>query len=159
MKSGTAVSLTLAGLVWFTGSFAQSDTARPASGRTWSLTRDGVSLQDADKSRRIAVTLPGWHWAGAPYGSSPDLVVGPQGEAIVTSDVAPVLWRIDPVTLSVSVHPLALEADTGMDVGFARLVYSREHEAYIGVSGQLGSVWVIDRALARARKLDRASLR
>ena len=159
MKSGTAVSFTLAGLVWFTGCVAQADTGRPAGGRTWSLTRDGVSLQVADKPKRISVALPGWHWAGAPYGSSPDLAVGPQGEAIVTSDVVPVLWRIDPETLSVSVHPLTLESDTGMDIGFTRLVYSREHDAYVGISGPLGSLWIIDRALARARKLERASIR
>jgi hypothetical protein len=156
MKSGTAIGLTLAGLVLFTGGLAAAAAENPAIHRSWSLTQDGVALQD--KAKRITVRLPGWHWAGAPYGYSPALAVGPQGEAIVTSDVVPVLWRIDPATLAVSVHPLALESDQGMDVGFNRLVYSREHDAFFGFSGALGSLWLIDRSLARARKLERASI-
>jgi hypothetical protein len=93
MKSGTAIGLTLAGLVLFTGGLAPAAAESPAIHRSWSLTRDGVALQD--KAQRITVKLPGWHWAGVAYGYSPALAVGPQGEAIVTSDVIPVLWRID----------------------------------------------------------------
>ena len=148
MKSAKiAVALALAGLALANCAQAQGDA------RVWSLTKDGVSLRDPAKPRPIAVALPGWHFAGAPYGSAPALAIGPQGEAIVTSDIAPVLWRVDPKTLAVSVHTLALDADTDKDVGFSTLVYSREHEAFVGVSGTLGSVWIIDRPLTRARKL------
>jgi hypothetical protein len=144
----TAIAVALAGLVWLGNGHAQT-TSAPA----WSLTGDGVSLSDPAKPRPITVALPGWHWAGAPYGAAPALAIGPQGEAIVTSDVAPVLWRIDPKTLAVSVHALALDADTDKDVGFSSLAYSREHDAFVGVSGVHGSVWMIDRSLLRARKL------
>jgi len=152
MKSATvavalALALALAGLAWLGGAHGQTGA------RAWSLTQDGVSTLDPARPRAISVTLPGWHWAGAPYGSAPALAVGPEGEAIVTSDVAPVLWRIDPKTLAVSIHPLELDADADKDVGFSALAYSREHDAFVGVSGMLGSVWVIDRSLTRARKV------
>jgi hypothetical protein len=65
----------------------------------------------------------------------------------------PTLWRIDAETLAVSAHPLALDSDTDKDVGFSGLVYSREHGAFFGVSGMLGSLWTIDRSLTQARKI------
>jgi hypothetical protein len=160
MKSAkTAVALALAGLAWLPAAHAQSragDQVDAARDRVWSLTRNGVSLRNTSGSRRVTVALPGWHWAGAPYGAAPVLALGPQGEAIVTSDIAPVLWKIDPATLAVSVHALALDADTDKDLGFTALAYSREHDAFVGVSGMLGSVWMIDRPLIRARKVLRS---
>jgi hypothetical protein len=127
--------------------------ADPARHRVWSLTREGVTLHDATKARNIALVLPGWQWAGAPYGCPPDIALGPQGEALVTSDVLPTLWRIDPETLAVSVHAPALDADTDKDVGFSRIVYSREHGAFFGAGSIPGSLWRIDRGLVRAQKI------
>lgn len=151
-------AIVLAALAWSSTGFAQTASVEQvdaARGRIWSLTRDGVSLRPIAPSKQAVVPLPGWHWAGAPYSSEPALAIGPKGEVIVTSDIAPVLWRIDPETLAVSVHPLALDADTDKDVGFSALAYSREHDAFVGVSGPQGSVWIIDRPLSRARKLVR----
>jgi hypothetical protein len=163
MKSAIAVSLAfaaLSSLAWMPASHAQSgpEQVDAARGRIWSLTRDGASLRPAAAAQRAVVALPGWHWAGAPYSVEPALAIGPGGEVIITSDVAPVLWRIDPATLAVSVHALALDADTDKDVGFSALAYSREHDAFVGISGAQGSVWIIDRALARARKVLRSQL-
>lgn len=157
MKRARVVALALSGLVWLTGGYAQAQVGQNVDatrGRVWSLTESGVSLHDTAGSHRATVALPGWHWAGEPYGSAPALALGPQGEAIVTSDIVPVLWKIDSVTLAVSVHALTLDADTDMDVGFSSLAYSREHDAFVGVSGNLGSVWMIDRPLTRARKIE-----
>jgi hypothetical protein len=88
-----------------------------------------------------------------PYGRLPDLALGPSSEAVITSNVVPTLWRIDPETLVVSVHPLLLDSDTDKDVGFSGLVYSSEHEAFFAVSDAHGSLWRIDRGLERARKI------
>ena len=78
---------------------------------------------------------------------------GPKGEAVVTSNVVSTLWRIDPQTLAVTEHPLALDADAGRDVGFSSLIYSPRHAAYFAVSGAHGSVWRIDTRLQRAQKV------
>lgn len=125
----------------------------PARDRVWFLTRDGVSVYDVAKSERILVPLPSWLWVDTPYGRLPDLALGPSGEAVITSNVVPTLWRIDPETLVVSVHPLLLDSDTDKDVGFSGLVYSSEHEAFFAVSDAHGSLWRIDRGLERARKI------
>src|SRR5512134_3582514 len=76
--------------------------------RVWFLTQAGVFVHDASRPERVAVTLPGWVTVGAADGCPPDMALGPKGEALVTSNIVPTLWRIDPDTLAVSVHPLAL---------------------------------------------------
>ena len=133
---------------------SKTDLAR---NRVWLLTREGVFLQDfEDRALAGSITkleIPGWIWAGAPYGSLPDLALGPKGEAVITSDVLPTLWRIDPETLAVSVHPISLDADTDRDVGFSGLAYSPEHSMYFAVSPGQGTLWRVDRELTRAQKI------
>jgi hypothetical protein len=48
---------------------------------------------------------------------------------------------------------LELDADTDKDVGFSGLAYSAEHGAFFAVSDLHGSLWRIDRTLARAEKV------
>jgi hypothetical protein len=128
----------------------------PVRGRIWQLTRAGVVVREEASSRQFA--LPGWLWAGRPYGCPPDLALGPDGEAVITSNVVPTLWRIDPETLAVTVHPLELDADQDKDIGFSRLVYWPERAAFFAVADHHGSRWEIDRELTRARKLSSSEL-
>jgi hypothetical protein len=121
--------------------------------RVWVLTENGVVLYRNDRRERVVIALPEWFSAGAPYGCPPALTLGPKGEAIVTSDVVPTLWRIDPETLQVSVHRLVLDADADKDVGFSALAYSSRHGKYFAVSSQHGSVWSVDPLLAKAQKV------
>jgi hypothetical protein len=125
----------------------------PQRDRLWVLRTNGVHLYSL-KTRQLLrhVPLPGWYWAGEPYSCAPDLAIGPRGEALVTSDIAPVLWRIDPRSLTVTIRQLWLEADTHMDIGFTGLAYSARHGAYFGVS-YVGSLWAMDKGLSRARKI------
>jgi hypothetical protein len=121
--------------------------------RIWVLAREGVYVYDVSRPERIAVTLPDWITVDAPYSCPPDLALGPRGEAVVTSNVVPTLWRIDPDTLATSVHPLALDADTEKDVGFSGLAYSAQHGAFIAASYAHGTLWKIDALLEKAEKI------
>lgn len=120
--------------------------------RTWVIDAGEVYLEQAGKPRR-AVTLPEWQWARQPYACAPAVATGPRGEAVVTSNVLPILWKIDPDTLAVSVHRLELDADNDKDVGFSGLVYSERSGAYFAVSELKGSLWRIDPLLRRAQKM------
>jgi hypothetical protein len=150
-------------LFWFSAaaalliaSEASADPLRhrvqPERARSWVIDANGLFLEEARKPRR-AIELPDWQWAGEPYACAPDIAIGPRGEVVVTSNVLPVLWKIDPDTLAVSVHRLELDADTDKDVGFSGLTYSERHGAFIGVSEQHGSLWRIDPLLRRAQKI------
>ena len=119
----------------------------PPRAHAWQLTRDGVVAD------RTAVPLPGWIRAEEAYACPPDLAVGPKGEAVITSNVVPTLWRVDPETLAVTEHPLALDEDGGRDVGFSGLVYSPKHAAYFAISHAHGTLWRIDTQLKRAQKI------
>ena len=129
----------------------------PARNRMWVLTHDGVFLYDTATPKLIAeIALPGWQEVDARYSCPADLAVGPRGEALVTSNVVPTLWRIDPETLAVSVHELALDADREKDVGFSRLTYSVEHGVFFAVSAAHGTLWRIDPLLRRAERVQRS---
>lgn len=125
---------------------------QPERARAWVINAKGLFLERAGKPTR-AVTLPDWQWASEPYACAPDIAIGPRGEAVVTSNVLPVLWKIDPETLAVSMHRLELDADTDKDIGFSGLVYSERNGAYFAVSGLHGSLWRIDPLLRRAQKI------
>jgi hypothetical protein len=128
----------------------QKDAARQ---RGWILTPTGVVVVDFKLRQSIAlVQLPEWTWAGAEYSCVPDLAVGPKGEALVSSNVVPTLWRIDPVTLAVTRHEPVLDADTTKDVGFTGLTYSAKQEAFFAVS-EFGALWRIDPLFRRAQKI------
>ena len=127
-------------------------------GRVWLLTHEGVFLQQAGKAGRVAISLPEWHWVGEPYACMPDLTLGPRGEAIITSNIVPKVWRIDPQSLLVTAHDLTLDADTGKDVGFSGILYSPKHDAYLAVSELQRSFWRIDTRLERASKTSAAQL-
>jgi hypothetical protein len=126
--------------------------AQPERARAWVIEGSGLFLEEARKPRR-AVELPHWQWAGRPYACAPDIAIGPRGEAVVTSNVLPVLWKIDPDTLAVSMHRVHLDADTDKDVGFSGLAYSERYGAYLAVSELTGTLWRIDPLLRRAQKV------
>lgn len=131
----------------------------PARDRLWVLTKSGVQLYDLKSRQKIRdIALPDWSWAGEPYGCSPDLALGPTGEALISSDIRPTLWRVDAVTMRVSKHELVLDEDRDKDVGFSGLVYSAEQGAYFAVSAVQGSLWRIDPLLSRAQKIPLSAL-
>jgi hypothetical protein len=115
------------------------------------LTREGVQIHSA-AAQPVSVGLPGWIYAGGPH-CPPALALGPQGEVVVTSNVIPTLWRIDPESLTVTVHPLVLDSDQDKDVGFAAVVYAPEQRAYMAYSEIQRSTWKVDASLTGASKL------
>lgn len=130
------------------------DKLDAAHNRVWLLTGAGVAVYDAAAPDRVLqVPLPGWQFAGEPYGCLPDLALGPDGEAVISSDVEPVLWSVDPRTLAVTRHELQLDADSEKDVGFTSLRYVPGKDEFVAVSGLQGSIWHIDGQLRQAHKV------
>jgi hypothetical protein len=122
--------------------------------RIWRLTQTGLALENEASGETQIVALPNWLWAHAEYaGCLPDLALGRTGEVVVTSNITPTLWRVDPQTLAVTERTLWLNAEYGKEVGFTGLVYSPREDVYFAVSALHGSLWRIDPQLRKAQML------
>lgn len=161
MFDGTVARVLMAGAIAVSGSTATADeeslklVSDPERDRAYVLVRDGVDVLEASTRRKLArVTLPGWVWADEAYSAPPDIALAPQGDILVTSNVLPVLWRIDRRTLGSTVHPLALDQDRDKDVGFTRLRWSPGLRTFVAWTDS-GARWHIDAALGKAWKVSR----
>jgi hypothetical protein len=127
------------------------DSARE---RLWVLTWNGVELHNVKTRQKLAhVLLPDWLWVKEPYSCPPDLALGPKGEAVISSNVVPTLWRVDPTTFAAGKYEPVLDEDVGKDVGFSALAYSAKQGVFFAVSGLHGSLWRIDPLFRRAQKV------
>jgi hypothetical protein len=129
----------------------QVDAARD---RLWTLTLDGVDLYDVKtRTRQAHISLADWLWVTEQFSCPPDLAIGPKGEVLISSNVLPTLWRIDPVTLAASKHELVLDGDAREEIGFTGLAYSAEQGVFFAVSAMEGSLWRIDPLFRRAQSI------
>ena len=96
--------------------------------------------------------MPDWIRVDEPYSCAPDLVLDPSGAALVSSNIVPALWRIDPETFAVGRHDLALDSDTDKDVGFTGLAVAAEQGVLLAVSAIHGSLWRVDLRRNEAEK-------
>ena len=120
--------------------------------RLWILDRNSVYLYDAATRRLIGrVELP--ERSVAAEGCAPELALTRSGAALVTSNVIPTIWEIDPKGLAVRLHRLCLDADNDKDVGFTGLAFGADGNGLLGVSSLLGSVWTIDLVKDTAHKV------
>jgi len=128
--------------------------------RVWLLTREGLAIYDpAAPNRILRVPVHGWRIGRDPHGCLPDLALDPRGGAVISSDIMPVLWRVDPETLAVTRHELRVDDDRDKEVGFTYLRYLPAQQAYLAASGPRGTIWRIDRELRYAHRLLREAPR
>jgi hypothetical protein len=126
----------------------------PSGTHRWELQWDSVSLYDAATSQFIRRFALG----GAAQSSSrdfcpPDIVADGSGGAYVTSNVQPVLWRVQPATGLVVRHDLAVDSDGAKDFGFIALDRSADGVTLYGVSSNDGATWLLDPRARTASKI------
>jgi hypothetical protein len=123
------------------------------SGRAWVLGRETVSVHESLGGRELArVALPGWLFVDPDLACPPDLALDAAGDAYVSSNVVPVLWRIDGRSFEVTRIELALDADQDRDVGFSALSVAADG-SLLAASTLAGSLWGIDARAATGAKL------
>jgi hypothetical protein len=128
----------------------RTDTARS---RLWVLDATGLSLHDSINGRRLRhVELPGLFLAGRDDLCPPDVAFDAAGTAFVSSDVLPVIWRVDPERFEVTRIELAVDADQDKDVGFTGLSFASDG-IVIAAGSTFPSLWRIDLNRASASKV------
>ena len=125
-----------------------------ASGKVWALHADRLEVHDPMQAGATkSIRLPGWTWAAEPYACPPDIALLVGGDVVVTSNVMPAIWRIDPATLAVTRHDVAVPDDRNRDVGFSRLFRSARSDTLFAAGALDNSLWLIDPSLERAQPI------
>lgn len=124
-----------------------------ARNRLWVLEQDAVTVYDSTNGRRLRrLILPDWVLAGPRDSCPPSLALDASGAAFISSNVVPVLWRVDPQRFQISQIPLVLTADADKDVGFTGLAFSADGTLH-AAGATIASMWRIDVGAGRASKV------
>jgi len=127
--------------------------ADPARNRLWVLDHEVISVYDNTNGRRLRrIVLPDWIALPQRYSCLPDLALDSSGTAFVSSNVLPVLWRIDPQRYEVARIELVLDTDNDKDVGFTGLSFAGDG-TLLAAGAMAAALWQIDTSAARARKI------
>jgi len=127
--------------------------ADPARNRLWVLDLEVISVYDNTNGRRLRrIVLPEWMVLPKNYSCLPDLALDSSGTAFVSSNVLPVLWRIDPQRYEVTRIELVLDTDTDKDVGFTGLSFAGDG-TLLAAGAMAAALWQIDTSAASARKI------
>lgn len=124
-----------------------------ARGRIWILGTDALYLHEKGVSAEPrSFRLPGWMHVIRSQACPPDMAIDYSGAAIVSSNIVPRLWRIDPESLAVIELDVRLHGDEGKDIGFTSLELL--HPGSVRASSSTGrSRWEIQLHDKTARKL------
>ena len=149
-RSLSETAATVPGISAFFPPRVERDTAR---GRIWTLNEGTVLLYDG-RTRTLAkkVALTGWSSVSDQHSCPADLAVDVAGHVIVSSNIAPTLWRINAETLDAERLEITLDADHDKDVGFTGLLSTSRDRLY-AISAIHGSLWRIDLNSRRGTKL------
>ena len=121
--------------------------------RLWVLEPEALSLHDNINGRRLRrLPLPDPFFVGEDQACAPDIAWDAAGTVFVSSNVLPVLWRIDPQGFEITRIELELGADGDKDVGFTGLSFA-EGDVLIAAGTTYASLWRID--YDREREQDR----
>lgn len=129
---------------------ARADTER---NRLWVLEPDALSLYDNTNGRRLRrLELPLPFFVGEEHACAPDIAWDAGGTVFVSSNVIPVLWRVDPQRFEITRMELELGSDGHKDAGFTRLSFGADG-TMTATGTTYASLWRIDLRSATATKV------
>jgi hypothetical protein len=121
--------------------------------RLWVLEPESLTLYDNLNGRRLRrLALPDPFFAGDEHACPPDVAFDASGTVFVSSNVLPVLWRVDPQRFEVTRIELALGTDADKDIGFTGLSFAGDG-VLIAAGSTFSSLWRIDLRSATANKV------
>jgi hypothetical protein len=124
----------------------------------WELAWDSVSLHDAATSALIRkFPLEGASQTNSRDFCPPDLVLTRTGTAYVTSNIQPVLWRVNPATATIERLDLELDSHHLREFGFTGLSASADGQTLYAFASSDGALWHLDPSTLEARRLTGAA--
>jgi hypothetical protein len=129
---------------------ARADVER---NRLWVLEPEALSLHDNTNGRLLRrIALPAPFFVGEEHACPPDIAWDAAGTVFASSNVLPVLWRINPRSFEVTRIELELGANGDKDVGFTGLSFAADG-ALIAAGTTYASLWRIDLRTATASRI------
>ena len=122
-------------------------------GMDYVLDGDAVRVSGDASGHERRVELPGPIFADPRYACPPAMIVDASGAIVVSSNIAPILWRIEPGSLTVRRFDLQLDSDRERDVGFSGLAIGERDGTLIALAGAMGSLWKVQLSSGKAEKL------
>jgi len=130
---------------------AKSDMAH---GLRWDLGWGAVLAYEEASGRFIRrISLADASFSGARGACRPGLLLSRSGAVIVSSNIEPVLWRIDPATFEVRRYDIVPDSDRSKDFGFSALAWDANEKVLYAASAMMGTLWRIDLDAATATKI------
>ena len=121
--------------------------------RLWVLEPEALTLYDNTNGRRLRrIVLPDVVLAGVGHACPPGMVLDRAGALFISSNVVPVVWRVNPIGFEVTRTALTLDSDADKDVGFTGLSVAA-NGVLMAAGATFGSLWRIDLGRSRASKV------
>jgi hypothetical protein len=119
--------------------------------RLWVLTLEHVYVYDT-RTRKLLrrVNLPNWPIAG--HMCPPDIALGKDGAAFVSSNVQPSLLQVGPADFHAREHRLQAVSGKQWEIGFGALAFAADGTLY-GLSALAGSLFTINLASGTATEI------
>lgn len=131
---------------------AKTDLAR---GQRWELRWGTVAVYDVATERLVrTIELPGAILASPAGSCTPDLVLARSGAAWISSNAAPVLWRISPERFEVERFELSVDDARQRDIGFSALALGPGERQMYAASAATGTLWRVELAGAKAAPVE-----
>jgi len=130
---------------------AERDIAR---GRSYVLEGGTVRVSSDAAGILRRIDLPDAVFAHLPYACPPAMIVDRSGAVIISSNVLPVLWRIEPEGFTVRRYELLLDLEKDLDVGFSGLAAAHDDGIVFAHAGALGSLWRIELPSGKATEIN-----
>ena len=126
----------------------KADTVR---GRLWLLSLQQVTVYEIKTGDMIKqIALPAWSLAGIQC--APDLILDASGDALISSNVEPRLWKIDATTFNMKEYAINMPGKENWDNGFGALAFAADGSLY-AMSSFAGSLWRIELATSSASEI------
>ena len=134
--------------------FAQPLRIASDAAHRWELSWNSVSVRDAVTSAPIHVfRLEGASQSLSRDFCPPDLVLTRTGSAYASSNVQPVLWRMNPAAATFEVLEFDVDSHQLRDFGFTGLSTSADGQTLYAFASSDGALWHLDPSTLKAKRI------
>jgi hypothetical protein len=153
MRANLLLALSITTLL-SSAAFAKPLRVATDASHLWELSWNSVSVRDAVTSAPIReFRLEGAAQTASRDFCPPDLVLTRTGTAYASSNIQPVLWRMNPAAASFDLLEFDVDSHQLRDFGFTGLSASADGQTLYAFASSDGALWHLDPSTLKARRI------